>query len=324
MAAPQSAQSNNLLLNSQVIVFAVVLLLPGLAPSVFGWVSGLLATPVFCLLCINGQKKGTLLIRNGVLLAAIAALILKLVPTLLFSLTLVPLGFSFSRSYNNKNNEVQAGMRGVIILVASWLIFWTAYGTVQNVNPYQNLLEVLDGGFAQMFEYYRNSDELPAETLVQLEFAFQEMRRIIPTILPGILCCTVVITVWINLLVSTSLIARVQPEITPWKKYSQWRLPDKMVWVLIAAGVTLLLGMEQTSQVGIGMLLLTSLLYFFQGLAVFIYLLDKWKIPSYLRILIYVILILQSYGLILLILAGLADVWFNFRRPQSSDNMSGT
>ena len=234
---------------------------------------------------------------------------------------MVPLGYSFNRSYENRSNEAQTGGQGILILAATWFVFWVAYGLTQNIQPYQQLLELLDTGFAQTYEYYRNNAEIPAETLVQLGFAVEELRRIIPTVLPGILLCTVVIAVWINLLLSASIIARLQPDKTPWKKYSQWRLPDKLVWVLIAAAVLLLLGMEKTSQVATGMLLVTALLYFFQGLAVFIHLLEKWKIPVYLRVLIYLILILQSYGLIILMFAGLADVWFNFRRPQSSDNM---
>lgn len=323
MAAPQSPQQGTLLLNKQVIMLAAALLLPGLAPSLFGWVSGLLATPVFCFLCLNGQRKGTLIIRNSILLAAVAALVLNLLPSLLFSLTLVPLGYSFSTSYSRNNNEIQAGMRGVFVLAVSWLIFWSVYGTFQNIKPYQQLLEVLDTGFAQTYEYYRNSSEIPAESILQLELAINVLRRIIPTILPGILCCTVLITVWINLLFSASLIARLQPEKTPWKKYSQWRLPDKLVWILIAGGIILMFGHEQTSQVGIGIFFTTALLYFFQGLAVFVYMLDKWNIPVYLRAIIYIILILQSYGLILLILAGLADVWLDFRRMQPTDNLNG-
>jgi uncharacterized protein YybS (DUF2232 family) len=111
--------------------------------------------------------------------------------------------------------------------------------------------------------------------------------------------------------------------VTPWKKYSQWRLPDKLVWVFIAAAVILLIGQESMSQIGVGIFFITALLYFFQGLAVFIYMLEKWNVPVYLRILIYIILVLQSYGLFFLILAGLADVWFNFRHTEPGNNVNG-
>lgn len=320
MAAAQSAQPGKQLLHMQAVLLAAALLLPGIAPSLFGWLSVLLATPVFCLLTINGRKNGALIIRNGVLLAVAVAIVLKIVPSLIFALTLAPLGYSFSKSFGSGGSEIQAGARGAVVLAASWLIFWVIYGTVQEINPYHHLLEMLDSGFAQTYEYYMKSSDLPAESIIQLEQVVNELRRIIPMILPGILCCTVLITVWINLTFSATVLARIQPENTPWKKYSQWRLPDKLVWVFIGAGIFLLAGQGGLSQAAIAAFLSTALLYFFQGLAVFIHLLEKWNVPIYLRILIYGILIIQSYGLILMTLVGLADVWFNFRRKLPIDN----
>ena len=322
MTAAQSAQPNQNLLNIQAVLLAAALLLPGLAPSLFGWLSGLLATPIFCLLFVNGQKKGILIIRNGVLLAAAAAIILKLVPSLLFSLTLVPLGYSFSKSCEGRHNEIQTGLRGTLVLTVTWLIFWGGYGTVQEISPYHHLLELLDTGFAQTYEYSMKNTEIPAENILQLEQAVNELRRIIPMILPAILCCTVLITVLINLIFSQMLLTRLQPKRMLWRKYSQWRLPDKLVWFLIAAGIILLIGKSRLSQVALAIFFTTALLYFFQGLAVFIHMLAKWNVPVYVRILIYGILILQSYGLILLTFLGITDVWYNFRRKHSIDNLN--
>lgn len=323
MAALQSPQTNNRLLNSQAILLAGALLLPGLAPSLFGWLSVLLATPVFCIFCINGHEKGTLLIRNGVLLAIFAAIILKVLPSMLFSLTMVPLGYIFSKSYNQGSNEIRTGLNGIVVLTVTWLIFWIGYGIIQDINPYQYLLEMLDTGFAQTYEYYLQNSTLPPENMLQMEQAVNELRRGIPIILPGILCGTALITVWINLIFSLSILTRIKPAQLPWKKYSQWRLPDKMIWGLIAAGILLLAGQGYLSQAAFAIFLSAAVLYFFQGLAVFIYMLDKWNVPVYLRILIYGILILQSYGLILLTFLGLSDVWFNFRRKQTIDKPNG-
>lgn len=320
MVAAQSAQPGKHLLNVQAVLLAAALLLPGIAPSLFGWLSILLATPIFCLLTIHGQKEGVLIIRNGVLLAVAVAIVLKIVPSLIFALTLAPLGYSFSKSFGSGDNEIRTGVRGAVVLAGSWLLFWIVYGTVQEVNPYRHLLEMLDSGLAQTYEYYMKSSDLPAENIIQLEQAVNELRRIIPMILPGILCCTVLITVWINLTLSATVLARIQPEKTPWKKYSQWRLPDKVIWVFIGAGIFLLVGQGGQGQAAIAAFLSTALLYFFQGLAVCIHMLEKWNVPIYLRILIYGILIIQSYGLVLMTLVGLADVWFNFRRKLPIDN----
>jgi uncharacterized protein YybS (DUF2232 family) len=62
------------------------------------------------------------------------------------------------------------------------------------------------------------------------------------------------------------------------------------------------------------MLLLSGLLYFFQGLAVCIALLERWNVPVFIRVVLYSFLIIQSYGVIILTFLGIGDVWFNFRQ----------
>jgi uncharacterized protein YybS (DUF2232 family) len=302
------------------VLLAAAFLLPGLAPSLFGWISGLLAIPVFCLLSMYGTRQGTILVRNGAILAAVAAIIANQLPNTLFSMSLIPLGYSFNRSEAVRENELRTCFKGFIVLGVSWLIFWSAYGTVHGINPYNQLLQVLDTGFSQTYELYSENSEIPAETQVDIEQAVTELRAAIPKILPGILACTVLLTVWINLLGSISLLERLAPGRVPWKKYRDWRLPDRLIWMPIGAGIALIAGDGIVSSTGFSFVLISALLYFFQGLAVFINFMDRWNVPIYLKILIYGILILQSYGLLLLSVIGIADVWFNFRNRLNRDD----
>lgn len=320
MGAPESAKLKNLILNVPTVLLALAFLLPGLAPALFGWTSGLLAIPVFCLLSLEGTRKGAVVVRNGAILAILGAIMLHLLPGTLFSLTLVPLGFSFNKSAAANEDEIQTALKGLIVLGVSWLVFWTVYGTIQGVNPYSQLLQVLDTGFAQTYEVYRNNTDIPLETLVNIERIVTELRAMIPRILPGVLVCTLLLTVWINLLGSISLLERLKPETLPWKKYSEWRLPDRLVWIPVIAGFAWAMGDGVISSAGLCLVLVSTMLYFFQGLAVLIFFLDRWKTPLYLKILIYGFLIFQSYGLLMLSIAGIADVWIDFRRKQHKDD----
>lgn len=312
--------NQNQLLTVLTVLLAAALLLPGLASSLFGWISGLLAIPVFCLLSFYGTRQGTILVRNGAILATVAAIILNQLPSTLFSLSLFPLGFSLSRSAALKEDEIKTSFKGIIVLGVSWLIFWSAYSSITGINPYSQLQQVLDTGFAQTYELYSSSSEVPVETLVKVEQAVAELRMIIPKVLPGILICTVVLTVYINLLGCITLLRKLNPEIVTWKKYREWRLPDKLVWVLIASGIATFTGEGAISSIGFSLVLVSILLYFFQGLAVFINFTYRWKIPPYLKILIYGILIIQSYGLLLLSVIGIADVWIDFRQRQNKND----
>jgi len=323
MAAHDSAQPAGRFFNGPTLLLASAFLLPGIVPSLFGWLTGLLAIPVFCLLIFYGTGQGSIFVRNGALLAVAGAIPLKLLPTVLFSLTLVPLAYSFNMSAAAGESEWRTGARGSLVLGASWLIFWAGYGALEGINPYVELLRLLDAVFAQTYEYYRVNADLPAENLLRLEQAMNELRVIFPRILPGLLVSTVILTVWLNLVASVRFIARFRPGRLPWQKYSQWRLPDRIVWLAIGSGAALMFTTGILRDAAVCVVITCGLLYFFQGLAVFIHLLDKWNVPLYLRIVIYGVLILQSYGLLLLTIIGLADVWVNFRHRQNSDNQHG-
>lgn len=324
MAARGGAQPGGGFSNGQVLLLATAIVLPGIAPAYFGWLTGLLAIPVFYMLAMHGTAMGSILVRNALLLAAIAALLLKLLGTLLFALTLIPLGYSFHRSAAAGNNEWKTVFTGCLYLGASWVLLWTSYGTVEGVQPYQHLLELIDSGFAQSYEYYRAQTDVPPESLLYFEQAVTRTRQLVPLLLPGLLCCIVVLTVWVNLMGGIRLLRRLKPGYVPWKKFSQWRLPDWLIWPAIGAGVLLLVADGAGAvTMALSLVLVCGLFYFFQGLAVFISLLDRWKVPPALRLVFYGMLIVQSYGLLIIALLGLADVWIDFRRRANSNTQPG-
>ncbi len=313
MTAQWSAQSGGRFFNGQTILLAVAFLLPALVPGLFGWISGMLAIPVFYFLKVDGERQGGIEIRNSILLAGAGALALQQLPVMLFSLTLIPLAYSLNRSATAGESEVRTGVKGVIVLGVSWFVFWAVYGIILSLNPYTHLLKTLDSGFAQVYEIYSKNGNLPADTLLNLEQVIHELRRLIPIILPGMLACSVIMTVWMNMVGANSLLQRLRPELAPWQKYSHWRLPDRVVWLPIVAGIALTVGSGIVQNAALGILLVSALLYFFQGLAVLIHLLDKWNVPLYVRILIYGIIVLQGYGLFVLVITGVIDVWIDFR-----------
>ncbi len=324
MTAQWSAQSGGRFFNGPTILLVVIFLLPALIPGLFGWTIGLLAIPVFYFLKVDGERQGGIEIRNSILLAGAGALVLQQLPIILFSLTMIPLAYSFNRSAAAGEDEVTTGGKGIIVLGVSWLVFWAVYGIILNINPYTHLLKMLDSGFAQFYEIYSKNGKLSPDTLLNLKQVVHELRQLTPVIMPGMLGCSVLMTVWMNLVGANSLLQQLRPDLAPWRKYSHWRLPDKIVWLPIVAGVALTVGSGIIKSAGLGILLVSALLYFFQGLAVVIHFLEKWKVPLYLKILIYGIIVLQSYGLFVLVIIGVVDVWIDFRnrhdKKQQPDN----
>lgn len=302
-------------LPAEFLLTALLFLLPAAVPPLFAWLNCLLAAPVFVLLQMSEDEKRTAMrMRNGLLAAAAAALLLGQPVLFLFSATMLPLGWSLHRSARRGASPAAAGGAGLAALCLSWLAFWLLYGLAAGENPYSSLLHQLDSSIARLAEAYRASAELPEELLRDMELITAELRNVLlPKILPGLLAGTAVFTVWLNMVAGSGMLRRLRSERAVWHPYRNWRLPDVLIWLLIAAAVFTLLG-GVFAQAGYTLGIAAGLLYFFQGAAVFASLLHRWSVPAFWRAALYFFIAVQGYGVLLLTAAGVADTWADFRR----------
>jgi hypothetical protein len=298
----------------QIFLFGTIFFMPTLSPSFFGWLNGLLAVPVFYLLAINGYNVGKKQIASSLLIAGFGALLVQQVEIFLFSLTLIPLGFTLFKSGSIRESAGISGGKGLLALGLTWLLFGGVLGVIVGVNPYNHLLKILDLGFQQTLELYSAKDAgLSPEILFSLNQLTNVIRETIPKLLPGLLMSVVAMTVWINMILVNSLTGNLANAAPCWGRYATWRLPEKLVWVPIVAILLVLLGRNTVQDAGGSLLLISSLVYFFQGLAVFISLLDRWRLPLFIRLMLYFFFIIQSYSFVIFAILGISDVWVNLR-----------
>jgi len=320
-----SLQHNGPFLSARPLLVALFFFLPIAVPGLIGWLNGLLAVPIFLLLqTAADERTAGQQIRNGLLMAGLASLLTGRLPMFLFTLTMLPLGYSLHLTTARQRDPAQAGVTGVIVLTISWLFFWSVYGTVSGMNPYIALLTDMDAFLGQVIAVYRTNGDLPADVLYNLEQIIEGIRVLLPKVLPGLLAGTVLITVSLNMVICSALMRRLAPEKAVWPPYGDWRLPDKAVWLLICAFALFLVGQGGVKNVGSSLMLVSGLLYFFQGAAVVIHVLNRWNLPRTFRFFVYVILALQRYGMLLVVIVGIADTWADFRKLDHKENKDKT
>ena len=98
--------------------------------------------------------------------------------------------------------------------------------------------------------------------------------------------------------------------------FALWRLPSGLIWILIAAGFTLLVPVEAVSLIGRNLLVVLLPLYFLQGMAVVNNFLQKKPYPPLVKGLIYLLLLILNPLPIIITCAGVFDLWIDFRRPR--------
>lgn len=302
-----------------ILLVAGVILLPGLFGAMFGWVHGLLPLVVFYLLHRYGKTLGGKYILFGWLLAGVACLIFQVVEQLLFSLTMLPAGFILADSLKKGDSKYVCGIKTAAALAGSWFLLATILAASLEHHPYTLLLTSLNEGMDEAVSYYRANGSLPEETIYLLETTFQEMKILLPRVMPAILACITLLVVWVTMVAGNRLLSRKNGR-GPWPEYRFWTLPDKLIWALILSAILVVIPMEPGRTIGLNLLLVTGLLYCFQGIAIVLFYFYKWSVPHFLRAIIYVILFFQSFGAIFLAILGVIDIWFDLRRLHSAEN----
>lgn len=301
-----------------IFLVTAVILLPGLLGAIFGWVHGLLPLMVFYYLSRYGRNRGKKYILFGCALACIAGIAFQIFEQLLFSLTLLPVGFVLTDSAENGDSISLAGLKGTIALAGSWLVATTLLSFGLDHHPYTLLINSLNQGMDEAIKYYKVNSSVPAETLFLLEQTFIQMKIWIPKMMPGILTSIIVMITWFAMAIGNRMLHK-NSGAGPWPEYRFWVLPERLVWILISAAILFVLPVEPGKTIGLNVLMVSTLLYCFQGIAIMLFYFSKWSVPLFVRTLVYVLLFFQTFGIILLGILGVADVWLDIRRLNKAE-----
>jgi len=306
-----------------ILLVTTVILLPGVLGALFGWVHGLLPLLIFYYLQRYGNTRGKKYILFGCVLACIGGLAFQIFEQLLFSITLIPVGFALSESAKKGDTIFIAGIKGTITLAGSWMLMSTILTLGMEHHPYTLLIKSLNQGMDEAIVYYKANSSVPPETLYLLEQTFARMKVWTPRIMPGILACITLLITWFTMAVGNRMLYK-NTGAGPWPDYKFWKLPEKFVWIFILSAILVVMQMEPGITIGINILMVSTLMYCFQGMAIMLFYFSKWSVPLFLRTLIYVLLFFQTFGVILLGILGVADVWTDIRRLNSSEQETDT
>ena len=296
-----------------ILLFASVAFLPALEWSVFGWMNGIVPLLTFVYLNKFGLHVGNRMILTGGALALAAGLIFQQFEAMLISFSLIPPGYALAQAARRRQSPALAGLKGFMVLAGCWLLLLGLFTAIHKASPYAVFLGALDQGISDALTYYRQSDSVSPEALIVLETTLYQMKTILPLIMPAILAGIALLTVWFAMAAGNKILYQISGA-SPWPRYRAWQLPDRLVWLVIISALIALIPARPLQIAGSNILILMSIIYCFQGLAVFSFFLHKWKIPLLLRSFLYVMIVFQSFGTVILLGTGLADVWLDFRK----------
>ncbi len=123
--------------------------------------------------------------------------------------------------------------------------------------------------------------------------------------------------VWLNVLGLRMLFQGRDPRFPDFGDLAYWKMPDWIVWLVIASGILLVVPEELVRVIGLNALIVLLFLYLLQGLSIVQFFFRTKNIPRTLRALFYALIILYQYLLVLISAIGLFDIWVDFRKINS-------
>ena len=209
----------------------------------------------------------------------------------------------------NWSTEKTIGLSSLIVFAAGAMAFWMTNGGPEGTLVSQVEKELKETMAAVLDQY--------AGSAVDRELVNQSLQQFIPVLvrlMPGFSMATSLIIAWLNVLVAGRYCRTHNVAMPDWPEWSRWKAPERLVWVVIGAGFVLLASDSTMRIFCLNLLIVLSTIYLFQGLAIVSFYVEKWKIPRFLRVLIYGFLLLQQFATLGAVLMGFFDMWLDFRR----------
>jgi uncharacterized protein YybS (DUF2232 family) len=103
-----------------------------------------------------------------------------------------------------------------------------------------------------------------------------------------------------------------------------WRTPEWLIWLLLATGFGMFIPLPGAWTAALNGFVLVAAIYFCQGLAIMAYYLQMLGMPRFVRGTVYLMTLLWPILAALVCLAGVFDMWIDFRRLKPPSQEAGS
>ncbi len=104
---------------------------------------------------------------------------------------------------------------------------------------------------------------------------------------------------------------------------ARWSTPEWLIWALLVSGFGLFVPLVPLRTIALNCFVSVAVIYFCQGLAIMSFYFHVLGMPWLARALVYVITIIQPILAVLACVAGVLDMWIDFRRLKPSNPQTG-
>jgi uncharacterized protein YybS (DUF2232 family) len=260
-----------------------------------------------------GVSQAVKLTCVTILGAGFIAAITRQAPLIFLCLEFSLLGLILSEIFRRKLPIGTSVLMGTCLLLLMGFLVLAVAGMRKNMGPLEMVHAYLMDGLEETARVYTRVGVDP-EKAGELQEYVNALKQGIALIYPSLIVVGSAFVVWLNVILSRPLFRKRNLDVPDFGALDRWHSPELMVWGLIAAGFSLFLPFSPLRLVAVNALVIVLAIYFFHGLSILLFYLNKYRVPPWMRFGVYALILLQQILVIGVTMAGLFDQWLDLRR----------
>jgi uncharacterized protein YybS (DUF2232 family) len=207
----------------------------------------------------------------------------------------------------------------IAILAAGGLVGLAAAG-----GSFDAMVAAMRAGLAESMTRGEEFSRLVGLATADAEDTRSQVLHTVLRLSPALAAMGVSLTVLLNLALFWRWAGRQRLSYILIGDLSKWSAPDWMVWVLLLTGFAWFLPVAPIQDIAVNGLLSVAAVYFCQGLAIIAFYFHVLSVPGIVRGIAYIFAVVQPVLAALVCLAGVFDLWVDFRRLRPPRQEAGS
>jgi uncharacterized protein YybS (DUF2232 family) len=260
-----------------------------------------------------GLDQGVKLVGITVLVVGLLAALMRTIDLVFSCIEFSLLGLFVSELFRRNVSIGHTVLLATSLMLLIGFVVMTIAGLSRNKTPMEMVLTYVQGSLDHSIQMYRDVGG-EEENPVHVRQYVRLMTDVLTRIYPALTVLGSGFVVWFNVVVSRPLFRARNLPYPQFKPMDRWAVPERLIWGVIAAGFSLFLSLPQIRWVAVNVLIVLLAIYFFHGLSILLFFLNKYRMPLWIRLGVYALIVFQQIFVIAIVLAGLFDQWVDFRR----------
>ena len=284
-------------------------------PFIGPFFSLLTPLPFLCYTTSLGLREGIKLTAVAVFTIGLLANLMGQPQVVIFVIEFSIIGIGLSELFRRELTLGRTVLLATVFMLLLGLGLLFFIGLSKNMGPIEMILAYMAEQLNGTIRAYKDMNvEGPGTDVKALEAYAKAFMLIISRIYPSLMIIGTGFALWLNIVIAKPLFKVWHLKYPPFEPMDRWQSPEYLVWGVIVSGFALFLSSGSIEFLAINALIVILAIYLFHGLSIVLFFLNKYKVPTWIRIGAYILIMIQQLFFVVLILAGLFDQWADFRK----------